>query len=123
MNEYTEAALERLKKEQGKVKGREAMVMKQSVAEALASFIRQDDEFAQAVAQGESFDKCMEHVAKGVQGGSISDLEAYRRAVQFYFKGAEIRMVMEIDVCPGRVQAEQDVQGPARKVLDLADFL
>ena len=52
-------------------------------------------------------------------GASISDLDAYRKAVQFYFKGAEIRMVMEIDLCPNRVTEEPH----SRKVLDLADFL
>ena len=60
----------------------------------------------------------MAAVEKGV-GASISDLEAYRKAVQFYFKGAEVRMVMEIDLCPNRVAEETR----SRKVLDLADFL
>ena len=41
----------------------------------------------------------MAAVAKGV-GNSISDLEAYRKAVQFYFKGADIRFHMVIDLCP-----------------------
>ena len=60
----------------------------------------------------------MAAVEKGV-GNSISDMDAYRKAVQFYFKGAEIRMVMEIDLCPNRVKEETG----SRKVLDLADFL
>lgn len=118
MNEYTKPALERLGKEYSAVKGHKAGAMKEAVREALESFIRQDDEFAQAVAQGGSFDECMNAVTKGV-GSSISDIEAYRKAVQFYFKGAEIRMVMEIDLCPNRVKEETG----SRKVLDLADFL
>ena len=59
-----------------------------------------------------------------VKNGSISDLDAYRRAVEFYFPGAAIRTTMEIDVCPNRVQersAGPDIQ-PA-KLLDLTDFL
>lgn len=118
MNEFTDQALERLKKEYDSVKGTKAGAMKKAVREALESFIRQDDEFAQAVAQGGSFGDCMAAVEKGV-GASISDLDAYRKAVQFYFKGAEIRMVMEIDLCPNRVTEEAH----SRKVLDLADFL
>lgn len=118
MNEYTEAALERLKKEYDSVMGAKAGAMKKAVREALESFVRQDDEFAQAVAQGGSFADCMAAVEKGV-GTSISDMDAYRKAVQFYFKGAEIRMVMEIDLCPNRVKEETG----SRKVLDLADFL
>lgn len=120
MNEYTKPALERLGKEYTEVIGTKAAAMKELVREALESFIRQDDEFAQAVAQGGSFDECMNAVAKGV-GSSISDIEAYRKAVQFYFKGAEVRMVMEIDVCPNRVKEEGS--GGGRKILDLADFL
>lgn len=118
MNEFTEQALERLNKEYGSVMGNKAGAMKKAVREALESFVRQDDEFAQAVAQGGSFADCMEAVEKGV-GKSISDMDAYRKAVQFYFKGAEIRMVMEIDLCPNRVKEETG----SRKVLDLADFL
>lgn len=120
MNEYTELALERLEKEFASVSGAKPAAMKKAVREALESFIGQDDEFAQAVVQGGSFTECMNAVAKGV-GSSISDLEAYRKAVQFYFKGAEVRMVMEIDLCPNRVRAQP--AGGGRKILDLADFL
>lgn len=118
MNEFTEQALKRLEKEYGSVMGNKAGAMKKAVREALESFVRQDDEFAQAVAQGGSFAECMTAVEKGV-GNSISDMDAYRKAVQFYFRGAEIRMVMEIDLCPNRVKEETG----SRKVLDLADFL
>lgn len=72
--------------------------MKKDVAAALLDFCEQDAEFAQAVAQGGSFKDCMAAVSKGI-GGSISDLEAYRRAVQFYFPGADIRFQMTIDLC------------------------
>lgn len=118
MNEFTGQALERLGREYSTVKGHKAGAMKEAVRKALESFINQDDEFAQAVAQGGSFADCMASVEKGV-GNAISDVDAYRKAVQFYFKGAEIRMVMEIDLCPNRVREETG----SRKVLDLADFL
>ena len=89
------------------------------VREALTDFCRQDAEFAQAVAQGGSFKDCMAAVAKGV-GGSISDLEAYRKAVRFYFKGADVRFRMEIDLCPTAEEAPRSAQ---KKILDIADFL
>lgn len=72
--------------------------MKDSVYEALIGFCRQDQEFAQAVYQGGSFTECMKAVARNC-GKGISDLEAYRRAVQFYFKGADIQFQMEINLC------------------------
>ncbi len=122
--EYLEQALKRLEKEDKTVTDRYGAAMKGAVRRALESFTRQDGEFAQAIAQGGSFTDCMKRVAGGVKNGSISDLDAYRRAVEFYFPGAVIRTTMEIDVCPNRVQerpAGPDIQ-PA-KLLDLTDFL
>lgn len=77
--------------------GQKEKVMAPAVAAALQDFCRQDAEFAQAVAQGGSFKDCMTAVARGV-GGSISDVDAYKKAVQFYFPGAEIRVQMSIDL-------------------------
>ena len=45
-------------------------------------------------------------MVKGV-GSSISDLDAYRRAVQFYFPGADIKMQMSIDLCPQAGRPEE----------------
>lgn len=122
--EYLEQALKRLEKEDKTVTDRYGRAMKDAVRRALESFARQDGEFAQAIAQGGSFADCMKRVSGGVKEGAISDLDAYRRAVEFYFPGAAIRATMEIDVCPNRVQEQtaQQERQPA-KVLDLSDFL
>ncbi len=95
--------------------------MKNAVRDALADFCRQDDEFAQAVVQGGSFADCMKAVAGGVKGGAISDLEAYRRAVQFYFDGADIRMTMTINLCAS-VEPEEEAPRPTVQ-LDLLSLL
>jgi len=100
---------------------RKASAMAPAVKEALLSFCRQDEEFAQAVAQGGSFKDCMTDVAKGV-GTSISDLDAYKRAVEFYFKGAEIRMTMTIDLI-GAARGEAEPEKKTGIVLNLEDFL
>lgn len=89
------------------------------VRKALEDFCRQDAEFAQAVAQGGSFGECMAAVAQGV-GGSISDPEAYRKAVRFYFKGADVRVYLELTLCP---EAEEAPRREQKKILDIADFL
>ena len=67
----------------------------------------------------------MKAVAKGV-GGSISDLEAYRRAVRFYFPGSDVVFQMKIALC----EADKEEANAASKatdgdpiILDLADFL
>lgn len=116
MNEFLDQALNKLAEN---VSGQKENAMAPSVREALTDFCRQDAEFAQAVAQGGSFKDCMATVAKGV-GGSISDLEAYRKAVRFYFKGADVRFRMEIDLCPTAEEAPRNAQ---KKILDIADFL
>ena len=116
MNEFLDQALNKLA---GSVSGVKESAMAPSVREALEDFCRQDAEFAQAVAQGGSFGECMAAVAKGV-GGSISDLEAYRRAVRFYFKGADVHFHMELDLCPAAEEAPRREQ---KKILDIADFL
>lgn len=104
--------------------------MKGSVADALLEFCRQDGEFSQAVAQGGSFEDCMQAVGKCVKGNSISDAEAWGAAVRFYFPGAEIRVTMRIDLCagvdPSSVgSADTFPQGKAEaeaKLIDLSEF-
>lgn len=115
-----EKAIEKLEREakEGSY-DRYAQVMKKDVLAALKEFCRQDEEFAGAVLDGGSFENCMKVVANGV-GSAISDLDAYTRAVRFYFPGAGIRMQMKIDLC----DSVKDAPHPDGKcvVLDLADF-
>ena len=94
--------------------------MKGAVKAALLDFSQQDEEFARAIVQGGSFGDCMAAVAKGV-GTSISDLDAYKKAVSFYFPGAGIKMTMKIDLCDS-VKDAPHIDGPGI-VLNLEDFL
>ena len=68
----------------------------------------------------------MKAVAKSV-GSSISDLEAYRRAVRFYFPGAEIRMQMTIDLIGDAGKPDTAPTGStapaAGLILDFTQFL
>lgn len=127
MNEWYERAKSKLASE--KKAGdydRYASAMKNAVCEALDGFCRQDAEFAQAVVQGGSFADCMKAVAKDC-GSSISDLEAFRRAVRFYFPGADVKFQMTVNLCAD-VEAEaaqeqakkQEKRGPV--IVSLKDF-
>lgn len=116
MSVWYEQAKERLNKECKEVKGQKERAMSSAVRDALLDFCRQNEEFAQAVVQGGTFQDCMAAVAKGV-GGSISDLEAYRRAVSFYFDGAKVKFQMAIELEPA--QTEPDCGG---LLLNLSDF-
>lgn len=126
MNEWYEQAKKKLETERKAGKyDRYANAMKGAVYEALDGFCRQDGEFAQAVVQGGTFEDCMKAVAQKC-GNSISDLEAFRRAVRFYFPGADVKFHMTVSLCAD-VEAEAavaaQVTGTGPKVLALADFL
>ena len=123
INNYLTQALDKLN-DKG-VTGQKETVMAPAVRKALSQFCRQDDEFSQAVVQGGSFPECMKAVAKGV-GSSISDLDAYKKAVQFYFPGAEISMQMTIDLIGAAGKESPAATGPEEPksmVLDLLDFI
>lgn len=122
MSEYLAQALGRLDKEfkDGKALNRYAGVMAEPVRKQLEDFCRQDGEFAQAVAQGGTFKDCMAAVTKGV-GSALSDVDAYERAVRFYFPGSRIRFQMTVDLV-GDAGEETPSGAPERKVLNLADF-
>lgn len=112
MTDFQEKALDKLKKELKEgTYDRYAEIMKHGVNDALADFCRQNEEFAQAVAQGGTFADCMKAVAKNC-GHGVSDLEAYRRAVRFYFPGADIEFKMAIYLCeaekPGQKKEDAD---------------
>ena len=124
MNDWYAQAAGKL--EAGKKAGRYdryAKAMKEAVCEALDGFCRQDAEFAQAVVQGGTFEDCMKAVAENC-GSAVSDLEAFRRAVRFYFPGADVKFHMTLDLCAGvEAGAARQTAAAAPKILDLADFL
>ncbi|MBR1689379.1 MAG: hypothetical protein IJ713_01235 [Oscillibacter sp.] len=107
---------------------RYASVMKAAVLEQLIKFCGQNEEFAEAVLQGGSFEDCMKAVAKGC-GSAISDLDAYRKAAAFYFKGADVRMLLTIrlegDFPSSAADAAPSPQGEGKKtvILNLEDFI
>ena len=122
-----EMAIAKLDKELAALKGDQNVeVMKKPVHDALVDFCQQNEEFAQAVVQGGSFSECMAAVAKGA-GIALSDLEAYSRAVQYFFPGAGIRVQMSINLCAS-VEGPQEAtpsapQKPEPVLLDLFDLL
>lgn len=131
MENWAAQAVSKLDEEQKDVKGRKEKVMAEAVLAAIKDFCLQDEEFAQAVVQGKSFADCMKKVADGT-GNAISDLDAYKKAVQFYFPGAEVKMQLTIDLigkAAGEDTTPAELAQPAPvadrpKVisLDLADF-
>lgn len=121
----TQEAIEKIRREQAAAKGlsRCAQVMAGPVADRLCEFCRQEAEFAQAVLQGGDFSECMKAVEKNC-GQAISDVDAYAKAVRFYFPGARVRAAITVDLAgdagDGAPPAEQRQGGV---VLNLSDFL
>ena len=96
-NNYQKEAIKKLNND--KYKGSYVMVT-DAVRDALIEFCYQDEEFAQAVVQSDKgLGECIETVLKG-HGSCISDLEVYRKAVEFYFPGATVSMILKIHVNP-----------------------
>ena len=121
MNEWYERAVKKLEAEKDSGNyGRHASAMKELVCEKMVLFSQQDAEFAQAVVQGGTFSDCMKEVAKNC-GSAISDEEAIRRAVRFYFPGAGVTF---LNLCADvEDEAEQQPARALPKILNLEDFL
>ena len=109
MENWATQAHEKLKKERSAVSGSKERAMADAVLDAIKEFCRQEPEFAQAVVQSGSFADCMKKVAAGV-GDSISDLEAYKKAVQFYFPGAVVNMQLTIDLIGAVAEKDEPVR-------------
>ena len=97
MENWATRAVEKLESQKASVSGQKETAMAGAVMAALKDFCLQEEEFAQAIVQGGTFADCMKAVAKGV-GNSISDIDAYKKAVKFYFPGAKVKMQLTIDL-------------------------
>lgn len=130
MNEYRDQALKKIQAEYKSGKyDRYGQVMKADVLRQIEDFIEQDDEFAQAVVQGGTFEDCMKAVAKSC-GQALSDVEAYRRAAAFYFPGATVKMQLTIDLIGDAAKDPEPYtpkhaaeEKPSGLVLDFRSFL
>ena len=81
-----------------KLKGDKQKAIASAVREALESFCDQEPEFEQAIEQsGKTFQECLDSVVDKC-GSCLSDIEAYRRAVKFYFSTATVSFHMTIDL-------------------------
>lgn len=73
--------------------------VKSAVLRTLCKFCEQNAEFKQAIEQSDkSFADCLKATVRGVSGLSLEDLEVYKRAVAFYFPGADIKCTMTLDL-------------------------
>lgn len=119
--EIIDAAIGRLHQQDNEANyDRYGQIMHKAVRDALCEFCRQNAEFARAICQTDKhLDGCLKAVAKGC-GNGISDLDAFTRAVQFYFSGAKISFKMLIDVGDGVLNESEPEKPEPKKPLEIA---
>ena len=102
---YGNLASEKLRKQAKEWNGSHGVV-RDGVLNALIHFCQQSEEFAQKIHESDkTFDDCLK-VVLDKHGVWLSDIEAYRRAVSFYFEAAEISFEMVIQL-PSSKQKEK----------------
>ena len=90
-----------------------------SVRDTLIGFCEQNAEFADAVLQQDkTLGECCGKIMLKC-GSSISDIEVYARAVNFYFPGAKVEMKMTVYMSEFE-REEKNAAKPKAKVLDLS---
>lgn len=95
---YKDKALELLDGHKLGKLSQKGQAVSSAVVDILRRFCLQEDEFAQAFIQSEKpIEDCIEHTVKGA-GNSISDLDIYKRAAEFYLPGAKVKMELSIDL-------------------------
>ena len=78
--------------------GKKEIAVKDAVLKTICKFCEQNAEFKQAIEQSKKpFADCLKATVKNA-GISIEDLEVYKRAVAFYFPGADIKCTMTLDL-------------------------
>ncbi|MBQ1349054.1 MAG: hypothetical protein IIY61_00170 [Ruminococcus sp.] len=115
--------------------GRHGSVVARPVADTLMRFCEENEDFAAVIAETDkTFSDCIVEVVRGV-GNAIADIEAYRRAVKFYFPEAEIIVDMRIILSGGGVEkpvetvdnSQEETKAPAdqseNKIISLFDIL
>lgn len=91
---------------------REARAVRDYILKTLIYFADQEPRFAEVVCNTKrTFAECCAAVVDNA-GNMISDLEAYRRAVQFYFPNAEVEFVMNVKLT-GAAPTAEEMQKPA----------
>lgn len=117
------AAISKLTDELAAFKGnRYGEVVKDAVAEALMDFCNKSDAFAAIIAQSSStLSDCIKEIMAGCSS-AISDIDVYRRAVQFYCPEATVHFDMIIEL-PGAEAAAAPTAADNPNIINIFDIL
>lgn len=82
------------------------------VCKTLRGFIDEDDRFAEVFANtARTVSECCAAIVDK-SGNALSDLEVYRKAVQFYFPNADVEFKMNVRIT-GDAPSEEEMKKPA----------
>lgn len=103
-------AIEKIRRECEQYKGdRRGQIVARPVADTLVQFCEASTDFAEAVAdEDKTFTDCIAAVVRDV-GSALADIEAFRRAVGYFFPDADIKVDMRI-ILPGVPDVDSDVE-------------
>ena len=122
-NGAADAAARKITEGAREIKGGKEGAVKDAVCTALADFCRQSDEFAEAVnATGKTMKECVTEIMHGV-GNSISDVELYRRAVQFWLEGADVEAQLRVVLPEGKSPDVREKRKSTVQILSLEELL
>lgn len=97
MTEKQEAAIRSIREDATPATDRNHEFLRKYLRNALEEYCGQSEAFADAVlAEGKTLGGCIDACGQGF--GHCSDLDLYKKAVEYYLPGAEIVMTMEIRV-------------------------
>lgn len=115
LNEITEKAIEKIKKETEEFKGdKYGKVIYKEVSKQLINFCEQESDFAEVVLKTKrTLSDCCIECVKGVTTG-ISDRETYERAVRFYYPDSKVRMLITLE--PGKAPDDEYMSKEAKKL-------
>lgn len=111
--DWRSKAKEKLEKEDKDFKGSwEAKAVREYILKTLIRFADQEPRFAEVICNTtRTLSECCAAVVHNA-GRALSDLDAYRRAVQFYFPNAEVEFVMNVKLT-GAAPTAEEMQKPA----------
>lgn len=122
-NSASDAAVRKITEGTKEIGGGKEGAVKNAVCAALADFCRQSEEFADAVnATGKTMKECVTEIMRDV-GNSISDVELYRRAVQFWMDGADVEAQLRVVLPDGKSPDVREKRKRTVQILSLEELL
>lgn len=122
-NGAADAAVRKITEGTKKIRGGKEGAVKDAVCSALVDFCRQSEEFADAVnATGKTMKECVTEIMRDV-GNSISDVELYRRAVQFWLDGADVEAQLRVVLPDGKSPDVREKRKSTVQILSLEELL